>query len=299
MVKPPIARLPTLKVTNAPTAIHGQQIALLNLVTINDPNAAGYQKLELWELNGTVAGGRFVVNGLPQTGGQEIDLSSVDVAHTVFDVGTLGGTDKLWARLLQNDGTLSKWQQFSVRAPTYTFSVVDPPASTNGSLANSINNADQIVGRYTGNAGVHGFLYSGGTYTTLDYPLSISTYANGINDLGQIVGTYVDASDKHGFLYSGGAYTTIDAPGNVQFAELYSINDAGQMIGFYQDNIAPYDHSFLYSNGNFTIVNDPAARVTIAQDINNAGQIVGWEDKAVTNTVSSTATARIPPLMIL
>ena len=48
----------------------------------------------------------------------------------------------------------------------------------------------------------HGFLYSGGTYTTLDDPLGTEgTFASGINNAGQIVGDYYDSSGTlHGFL---------------------------------------------------------------------------------------------------
>ena len=111
---------PTLSVSNNPNATRGQQVSLSTLVTISDPDTVGYQNLELWDDNGTVTGGQFVVNGTPQTGGQEIDVAPANVASTVFDVGTLGGTDQLWARLLENDGTLTAWQQFSVTAPALT-----------------------------------------------------------------------------------------------------------------------------------------------------------------------------------
>jgi probable HAF family extracellular repeat protein len=78
----------------------------------------------------------------------------------------------------------------------------------------------------------HGFLDSGGSFTTLDDPSAGSgvfifggTYATGINASGQIVGYYNDSSGAshaflysggsnvaHGFLDSGGTYTTIDDP---------------------------------------------------------------------------------------
>jgi len=64
-----------------------------------------------------VAGGQFVVNGVAQTGGHEIDVSPANVANTVFDAGTLGGTDTLAARLLQDNGTLTPWQEFTVKDP--------------------------------------------------------------------------------------------------------------------------------------------------------------------------------------
>jgi hypothetical protein len=76
-----------------------------------------FQQLELWDSSGTAAGGQFVVNNAPQSGGHEIDVAPGDVANTVFDVGTLGGTDQLWAQLLQDNGQLTGWQPFTVSAP--------------------------------------------------------------------------------------------------------------------------------------------------------------------------------------
>ena len=49
--------------------------------------------------------------------------------------------------------------------PVYTCTTLDDPAATNGTQAFGINNAGQIVGGY--NIFAHGFLLSGGTYTTL------------------------------------------------------------------------------------------------------------------------------------
>ncbi len=108
---------PTLAVSDYTTATPGQVINLSSLVTVSDAGAVGYQKLELWDSIGTAAGGQFVVNGVAQTGGHEIDVSPADVANTTFHEGTTGNTDTLWARLLQNDGTLTAWQQFTVVDP--------------------------------------------------------------------------------------------------------------------------------------------------------------------------------------
>ncbi len=126
---------PTISVTSNGSATRGHPLALSSLVGISDPNGVGYQKLELWDSNGTVGGGQLVVNGAPQTGGHEIDIAPTDFANTVFDVGTLGGTDTLWAQLAQSDGTLSGWKQFSVTAPKPslpTFSVTSNGSATRG-----------------------------------------------------------------------------------------------------------------------------------------------------------------------
>ena len=40
--------------------------------------------------------------------------------------GAVGGVDNLWARLLQNNGTLSGWQQFTVTSPLDKTPVVTP-----------------------------------------------------------------------------------------------------------------------------------------------------------------------------
>src|SRR5438105_7811892 len=95
--------------------------------------------------------------------------------------------------------------------PVYTFTTLDDPLGM-ATVAYGISNAGQVVGAYTdANLHTHSFLYSGGTFTTLDDPSATTgTLALGINDAGQIVGYYTDASSAHGFLYSGGFYTTLD-----------------------------------------------------------------------------------------
>ena len=115
-VSAPPARLPSFSVSGT-SAARGDTIALSDLVKISDPDSIGFQTLHLWDSNGTVGGGRFVVNGMPQTGGHLIDVSPSDFASTAFKVGTLGGTDQLWVQLLQVNGELSSWTPFTVTAP--------------------------------------------------------------------------------------------------------------------------------------------------------------------------------------
>jgi hypothetical protein len=45
------------------------------------------------------------------------DVAPGDVGNTVFDVGTLGGSDQLWAQLLQDNGQLTGGSAFTVTAP--------------------------------------------------------------------------------------------------------------------------------------------------------------------------------------
>ena len=134
-VTAPIPRQPVLSVEGDGDATRGETIALSQLVTISDPDQAGFTSLELWDSNGNPGTGQLVVNGAAQTGGHEIDVAPADVANTVFDVGTLGGTDQLWAQLQLNNGQLKGWQPFTVSAPAATLpslSVQDDPGVRRG-----------------------------------------------------------------------------------------------------------------------------------------------------------------------
>jgi len=57
--------------------------------------------------------------------------------------------------------------------PVYNYTTIDDPSATDRAtgftVASGINTAGQIVGSY-GHFGSHGFLLSGGTFTTLDDP---------------------------------------------------------------------------------------------------------------------------------
>ena len=53
------------------------------------------------------------------------------------------------------------------------------------------------------------------------------------------------------------------------------INDAGQIVGFYEDSSGA-QHGFLYSGGTYTPLNAPSGtKGTQAVGINDSGQIVG------------------------
>src|SRR5262249_4885573 len=128
----------------------------------------------------------------------------------------------------------------------------------------------------------HGFLLSGGVFTTLDDPLTNAqarnTQAFDINNADQIVGFYQDIhGNQHGFLFSGGTYTTIDDPLGVKGTAATGINDASQTVGTYREN-ANVPLVSLLSGGFFPTIDDPsppAGFSTTVRDINAAGQIVG------------------------
>ena len=125
------------------------------------------------------------------------------------------------------------------------FTTIDPsPGATVGPVAFGINDKGQIVGTYVDtDNNRHGFLLSGGSYTTLDVPGAVFTVAQGINNAGQIVGLYLGTDDTfHGFILSGDVYTTVDVPGSTS-TSIYSINANGEIVGEFDD--ADGTHGFL------------------------------------------------------
>jgi probable HAF family extracellular repeat protein len=176
--------------------------------------------------------------------------------------------------------------------------LTDPLASPSGvgTIPASINASAQIVGDYYDANGIqHGFLYNNGSFTTLTDPSASATMDSGavsINDSGQVVGTYNDANGvEHGYLFSNETFTTLTDPlagtvvvnGNVSTGTIaVAINASGKIIGDYIDSSGTM-HGFLFTNGTFTTITDPAAGVgiagaggTFAYSINVSGQIVGF-----------------------
>lgn len=97
---------------------------------------------------------------------------------------------------------------------------LDPPGAI-FSAAYGIN-GNNIVGDYvTSGNHIHGYVYDGTSYTTLDDPLGAKgTVAKGISG-NNIVGYYFDSSShEHGFLYNGASYTTLDVPSATYTAAL-------------------------------------------------------------------------------
>jgi probable HAF family extracellular repeat protein len=176
-----------------------------------------------------------------------------------------------------------------------SFITLNYPGGPLPTLAEGINNKGHVVGSYSDLSHNHGFLYSGGVYTAINDPsATVDTLAQGINNKDQIVGFYqsdtIGAPIFHGFLYSGGQYITLDDPSSnlnrigssgsavsTTGTVAMGINNKGNIVGYYYFDNSDRAKGFIFSNGNYTTLDDPlGANGTFALGINNKDEIVGY-----------------------
>jgi probable HAF family extracellular repeat protein len=142
-----------------------------------------------------------------------------------------------------------------------------------GFHADDINNAGQIAGYLSTPEGTtHAAQYSAGSVTDLGIFSGVPSFANAINEAGMITGTAIVGGEAHAFLYS--AAGTFDLGAGTSGG---GINARGDVVG--QKSIDGGYVSFLYSGGTLSeIGNLGTGTVGLANDINDAGEIVGSSD---------------------
>jgi probable HAF family extracellular repeat protein len=152
------------------------------------------------------------------------------------------------------------------------YSIFDPPGAQLQADKMGINDVGEVVG--TTSAGA--FLLANGTWTPLSVPNSTFTNASAINNAGQIVGSYLDAAGKsHPYIYSNGVYTTLPVPvGTYESVRAIAINNHGDIVldvTLYRIDV----DSFVYSYANGTSTPVYAGMFTLAEGINDFGDLVG------------------------
>jgi uncharacterized membrane protein len=175
----------------------------------------------------------------------------------------------------------------SMKGGKPTFLTLMPPSAWI-SYANGVNSQGVAVGGYCvppQGCGYpqsqHGFSYSNGVYTTIDYPGMNTTAVYGINDLGQIVGGFCPIgpvcggdfnSTDHGFIDNNGNFTQLDYPGGGG-TQANAINSTGVVVGIYSTSSGI--HSYIYQNGVYTNIDYPGEVYTEPYTINDKGIVGG------------------------
>jgi len=166
----------------------------------------------------------------------------------------------------------------------HSANVFTVPGASLSTLGNAINDAGTIIGSDQASyAATSGFIYTGGTFTSLTVPGAPVTEPLFIDAAGDIAGWYSDMRGNiHGFTDIAGAITTIDNPeGNTTI--ILSIGTAGEVFGTYAD-AAGLTHSFVLYQGVFHPIAVPGAQQTTITAANGGGSFVGiWLDTYYVN----------------
>ena len=212
-------------------------------------------------------------NSLSITG----SVAQVNAALDTLDyVSTSSGSDTITVTSTDLGDQSSVSENIGVTVkPAGNFTSLDNPQALSqpnyGTQAYGINDQGQITGSYSG----EDFVYSGGTYTSLN----VGT-VQGINGSGEIVGFENTGNFENegvsAFIYSGGVSTPyVYSQSNQTYFE--GVNDQGEIVGYASDYSVrsggfPPVAGFIYQNGTFQVIGPPN---TEPYGVNNEGQVVG------------------------
>lgn len=178
------------------------------------------------------------------------------------------------ALLLASTGT-------AVAGPVYTVQTVQYPTDPAFTELLGINDAATIAG-FHGAVTAQGFtLTLPSTFTSQNFPGSLTSMVTAINGAGSTAGIYQDAAaTTHGYTDIGGTFTTVDAPGTL-FNQALGINTANATAGYSSATDATGttgQSAYSQTGGVFTNINAllPANQNSQAVGINNADNIVGF-----------------------
>jgi YD repeat-containing protein len=172
---------------------HGFLYSGGSFTTIDYPGATATS------VSGINASGQIVGSYIDQAGNSQIFLDSAGSFSTIIYpdypyVTSLAGINTS-GQIVGEEFNYLGWNGFVDSAGSF-ISITDPTAGPSGPLtyANAINDSGEVAGEYIDQAqAVHGFIYSGGSYTTVDYPGAPlgpleGTDITGINNSGWIIG---------------------------------------------------------------------------------------------------------------
>jgi len=182
----------------------------------------------------------------------------------------------VWRATVWQSGAISTDVQWKTLAGDY------PNVQWANTYGVAINDLGQVVGTSQSNTGWRPFIYSNGLmteFTANGYDFS-GVGPTDINNLGTIVGNGLGVG---GFILSNGTVKLLSFEGG-QFSKALSVNDYNLVVGMATVHDAYQSgHAFMFDGQAMTdlsLLPEVAAagwsELSYANDINNAGQIVGY-----------------------
>ena len=120
-------------------------------------------------------------------------------------------------------------------------------------------------------------------------PNTFTSQAHDVNDAGQIVGELDITGDGLGilaFLYNLGEFTTLLPPVPGLISQARSITNSGIVTGTTGDG-TPFFKGFVWENGSMELILPTFGPRSLAKDINEINQVVGW--MGISNTIDAHA----------
>lgn len=153
-----------------------------------------------------------------------------------------------------------------------TYTQIDAPGGVGDTALRGINSVGDICGYYDG----HGFLLSGGSYITIDYPGFPVTQLFGLNDNGQIVGVAFGNGVDVGFVYNTAdqTFTEISYPGSPTTIP-QSINNTGEIAGVFYSQNERKTLGFEFDGSTYTKITAPKGFSAWAYGISASDDVVG------------------------
>jgi pimeloyl-ACP methyl ester carboxylesterase len=181
----------------------------------------------------------------------------------------------------------------SATPQSYSVQYLDDPYSlTIGlfmrTLAGGVNDKSHVVGRFEQDAfttppafttNFFGFFYNGNDFITLNPNGSCDTQgcdctATGVNNSDVVVGFYGPVN-SFGFSWTAaGGFQPINYPGATDTFPS-AISNAGVVAGTFSPDDGLSSHGFLYSSGQFSLLDFPGTNTFTIDGINSSGKVVG------------------------
>lgn len=178
---------------------------------------------------------------------------------------------------------------FTLALPS-TFTPENFPGSAQTQVT-GINNSGNTSGFYIDTTGVtHGFMDTGGTFSTVDAPGTAFNQLLGLSDVVQAAGySSTDATGatlQRAFTEDGGSFSYLSSflPSGIGNNQATGVNNSGEVSGFYLTNSGADATGFLLNGSKLTSLEFPGSVFTQALGLNNDGQVVGFYTDSAGNT---------------